>query len=187
MHPPPREQLAGLILLLLCSGCATRVFLHPETARDAFARHPVDPSRHGDSPEIVIVTNALGHRLNGWLFSAPTNHGVVLVGDGNATGIAHTYDYNRFLLNHGFNVLITSYQGYDTNDGPADIRSPTGDVEAFYAFARSRFTNQPVAFLAESLSTAVFFSVAGRHSEISCIVLEAMVNPKTVAIAKAHD
>jgi pimeloyl-ACP methyl ester carboxylesterase len=180
-------RLHSWFVLLLTSGCATRVFLHPDIANEACARRPVDPSAQGDTPQIITVTNALGRRITGWLFSTPGNHGVVLVGDGNATGIAHTYDYNRFLLHHGFNVLITSYQGYDTNDGPADIHSPTGDVEAFYSFARATFTNQPVAFLAESLSTAVFFSVASRHPEVSCIVLEAMVNPKTVAIAKAHD
>src|SRR5204863_4926496 len=108
-----------MLSAFLFTGCATRVFLHPETARNAFARRPVDPAQFGDSPEFVTVTNRLGRRLTGWLFAAPENGGVVLVADGNATGIAHTYDYNRFLLHKRFNVLVTSYQGYNTNDGPA--------------------------------------------------------------------
>src|SRR5262245_24311388 len=117
---------------LLATGCATQIFLHPDIARKAVAARPVDPAAYGHHAEIVTVTNATGHRLTGWLFASKTNRGIVLVGDGNATGMPHTYDYNRFLVNQGFNVLILSYQGFDTNDGPADIKSLVDDVETFY-------------------------------------------------------
>jgi pimeloyl-ACP methyl ester carboxylesterase len=180
--------------VLLCTlpavfltGCATQIFLHPETARKAFAARPVDPATYHDRPEIIEVTNTTGHRLTGWLFASETNRGIVLVGDGNATGMAHTYEYNRFLLHQGFNVLILSYQGFDTNDRPADIKSLVGDVETFYQYCRARFPRKPIALVAESISTAPFFVCASRHPEISAIVLEALVNPRTVAYSKAND
>lgn len=174
-------------LTFLLSGCATQVLLHPETARRAFAERPVDPATYHQQPEIITVTNASGCRLIGWLFSSETNHGVVLIGDGNATGIAHTYEYNRFLLNQGFNVLILSYQGFDSNEGHADIKSLVSDVEIFYQWCRTRFPGQRIALLAESISTAPFFACASRHPEICGIILEALVNPKTVALSTAND
>ena len=182
-----RILLVCLLVPWLLTGCATQIFLHPDTARKAFAEHPVDPATYRHHPEVITVTNATGHRLTGWLFAAETNHGIVLVGDGNATGIAHTYEYNRFLLDQGFNVMILSYQGYDTNDGPADIKSLVGDVETFYRCCRARFPGQPVALVAESISTAPFFVCASHHPEISAIVLEALVNPRTVAYTKANE
>jgi pimeloyl-ACP methyl ester carboxylesterase len=188
-----RPVRSVLIPLLLCcatfwsSGCATQILLHPETAREAVAQRPVDPAARGDVSELITVTNRFGHRLRGWLFSSPTNHGVVLVGDGNATGIAHTYDYNRYLLHQGFNVLILSHQGFDTNEGHADVKSLAGDVETFYSFCQAKFPNQQIALVAESISTAPFFGCASRHPEIAGMVLEALVNPKTIALAKAND
>src|SRR5437879_5256362 len=109
--------------LLLLNGCATRVLLHPDTARTAAARRPVIPGSYGDHPEFIKITNQNGCRLTGWVFFSPTNHGMILVGDGNATGIAQTYEYNRYIMNRGFNVLVLSYQGFDANEGKADIKS----------------------------------------------------------------
>jgi len=182
-----RRFLPCCLAACLFTGCATQVLLHPETARRAFAERPVDPATYHHHPEIITVTNACGHRLTGWLFASETNQGVILVGDGNATGMAHTYEYNRFLLDQGFNVLILSYQGFDTNQGNADIKSVVSDVETFYQWCKSRFPGQRIALLAESISTAPFFVCASRHPEISGIVLEALVNPKTVALATAND
>src|SRR5437588_6808325 len=100
------------LALLLLNGCATQVLLHPDTARTAAANRPVIPGSYGDHPEFITVTNQNGCRLTGWVFFSPTNHGVILVGDGNATGIAHTYEYNRYIMNKGFNGLVLSYQGF---------------------------------------------------------------------------
>src|SRR6266850_2959169 len=118
--------------LLILNGCATQALLHPDTARKAVAQRPVNPGAYGDYPEFITVTNQNGCRLTGWGFFSPTNRGVILVGDGNATGIAQTYEYNRYLMNKGFNVLVLSYQGFDANEGKADIKSLYGDLESFY-------------------------------------------------------
>ena len=162
-----RVLALSILGLFLFTGCATQVLLHPETARRAFAARPVDPATFNDHPEIITVRNASGCGLTGWLFASEINRGIVLIGDGNATGMAHTYAYNRFLLNHGFNVLILSYQGFDTNQGAADIKSLVGDVETFCQWCRIRFPGQPIALMAESISTAPFFVCASRHPEVS--------------------
>lgn len=184
-----RGQLISFLTscLLVLNGCATQILLHPDTARKAEARRPVHPDSYGDFPEFITVTNQNQYRLTGWGFFSATNHGVVLVGDGNATGIAQTYEYNRYLLNHGFNILVVSYQGFDTNEGKADIHSLRGDLEAFYYFCLQRCPGQPISLMAESISTAPFFCFASRHPEITAVVLEAMVDPNSVAFAKVND
>jgi hypothetical protein len=126
-------------LMLLLTGCASQIMLHPKTARQDAIEHPVDPLRNGDRPEVITVTNQYGRRLTGWVFASPTNHGVVLVGDGNATGLVHTYDYNRFLLHRGFNVVVLSYQGFDANEGRASLDSLPGMWPHFIVFASSGF------------------------------------------------
>ena len=184
----PAQLLASLPLaMLLLTGCATQIFLHPQTAREAVAARPVASASYGDAPEIITVTNKFGHRLLGWAFFSPANTGVVLVGDGNATGIAQTYEYNRYLLHRGFNVLVLSYQGFDSNEGEADINSLFGDVESFYLFCQNRFPDERICLVAESISTAPFFCFASQQPEIAALVVEAMVNPKTVILTKLND
>lgn len=158
--------------------------LHPQLARDAAAREQIDPARNGDWPEVVLLTNATGHTLAGWVFASPTNHGVVLVGDGNATGIAQTYAYNRHLLHLGFNVVFLSYQGFDANPGKASLTSLPTDIEAFYVFCTRRFPQQPVALVGESLSAGALFCFSSRHPQVACQVLEGTVDLKTVAFTR---
>jgi len=182
-----RHSITAVLLLLFSTGCVNHIFLHPDIAREAALQHPTNPDLYGEHPDQIVVTNASGAKLSGWCFSAPTNHGVILIGDGNATGLAQTYEYNRYLLHHGFNVLILSYQGFDANDGEADVNSLVDDVEAFYEFCKSRFPDQPIAFVAQSVSTDPFFCSASRHPELAGMVLEAMVDLKTVAWSKVVD
>ena len=179
--------LMAACITLVITGCANQVLLHPDTAREAAAARPVHPSYYGDPPELVTVTNRNNCRLSGWAFFSPTNHGVILVGDGNATGLAQTYDYNRYLVKKGFNIVVLSYQGFDTNEGKADLHSLYTDVESFYELCRQRCPGQPIALMAESISTAPFFCFASHHPEIAAVVLEAMVDPKKVAFAKLND
>ena len=177
--------IASVVAMQLLVGCANTLMLHPELARIAARQHPVHPD-HGDEPESVAVTNRAGCRLTGWVFDAPGNHGVVLLGDGNASGIAHTYAYNRHLLGRGFNLVILSYQGYDANEGQASLDSLFGDTEAFYNLCRQRFPGQPIALVGESLSTGVFLSFASRHPEIACLVLEGVVDLKNAPFTVVH-
>jgi pimeloyl-ACP methyl ester carboxylesterase len=172
---------------LALAGCASSIMLHPETARRDDKASPVNPAQNGDHPETIAVTNRFGQQLSGWVFFSRTNHGVVLIGDGNATGIAHTYEINRYLLHCGFNVVILSYQGFDSNEGDADIASLFGDVEAFYRFCKARFPGEPIALMGESLSTGTLFCFASRHPEIAGVVLDSTVDLKTVAFAKIND
>ncbi len=173
--------LLGLLPVLFLTVCASTFMLHPQLARNAAAKWPVDPSADGNRPEVIALTNATGHRLIGWVFASPSNHGVVLVGDGNATGTAQTYAYNRHLLNQGYNVVFLSYQGFDANGGTARLKSLSGDIGTFYQECQQRFLHQPIALVGESLSAGAFFCFASRQPEISCLVLESMPDLKRVA------
>lgn len=179
----PCLSLACFFTVLILAGCASSVLLHPTTARRAVAASPVDPVRNGDRPQVITVTNSFGHRLAGWVFSSPTNRGVILIGDGNATGIAQTYEYNRYLLHQGFNVVFLSYQSFDSNEGTASLSSLPGDAEAFYNFCKQEFPNEPIALVGESLSAGVFFCFSSCHPEIAGVVLEGVVDLKTVALS----
>ena len=170
-----------LLLALALGGCSVNdLLLEPQEARETQAADPVDPRRNGDLPEEIVVTNAAQRRLVGWLFAQPGDRGIVLVAGGNGMGIAHTYSYNRFLLGRGFRVLVFSYQGFDDNEGEADIASLPGDAEAFHAAMRRRFPGEPVAFLGESIGAiAGLCDIAA--ADFSGLALEGLIDPKSVA------
>jgi hypothetical protein len=170
--------LAQALALGACS--VNDLLLEPSEARETQAADPVDPRRNGDLPEEIVVRNGAQHKLVGWLFASPGDHGTVLVAGGNGMGIAHTYTYNRFLLGHGFRVLVFSYQGFDDNEGKADIGSLPGDTEAFHSAVLRRFPGEPVAFLGESIGAIAGFCAAAAD-DFSALALEGLIDPKSVA------
>ncbi len=164
----------------MLSGCSLNdFFVIPSEAREQQATDPVDPRRNGDMPQEITVRNAMGHKLVGWLFAAPGDRGTVLVAGGNGMGIAHTYDYNRFLLGNQFRVLVFSYQGFDDNEGEADISTLPGDAEAFRAAIAQRFPGEPLAFVGESIGAISGFCAAGAGN-FSAMVLEGLIDPKSI-------
>ncbi len=166
------------------TGCASKLMLFPGMARRATALHPIDPRNHGHLQECVSVTNRNGFQLRGWMFSHATNRCTVIVAGGNAMGLAHTYYYNSYLIGKGFNVLVCSYQGFDENGGDANLASLSGDLDAFYSLVLANFPGQHVAFVGDSISAAAVFCYSSRHQNVSCMVIEGMVNTKTVSFAK---
>jgi hypothetical protein len=176
----PRLALAAAALSLLSACSVNDLFLEPREAQQVQAADPVDPRSYGDRPEDVAVANAAHNKLTGWLFSRPDYRGTVLVAGGNGMGIAHTYTYNRFLLGHGFRVLVFSYQGFDGNEGKADINSLAGDAEAFYRYAAERFPGEPIGFLGESIGATAGFCAAA-DDEFSAVALEGLIDPKSIA------
>ena len=170
--------LGAIIPLSACS--INDLFVEPREARETQAADPVDPRDYGDKPEDVAVINREQHKLKGWLFAGPGDRGTVLVAGGNGMGIAHTYTYNRFLLGHGFRVLVFSYQGFDGNEGEADIASLAGDAEAFYRYAARRFPGEPIGFLGESIGATAGLCAAA-DEDFSGVALEGLIDPKSVA------
>jgi hypothetical protein len=178
--PRPAAPVLALVLSLLSACSVNDLFLEPREAQEVQAADPVDPRSYGDQPEDVTVLNAARNKLTGWLFSRPGDRGTVLVAGGNGMGIAHTYTYNRFLLGHGFRVLVFSYQGFDGNEGEADINSLAGDVETFYRYAAARFPGEPIGFLGESIGATAGFCAAAAD-EFSAVALEGLIDPKSIA------
>lgn len=162
---------------MLCSGCASFWLLYPGMAESNDPH--IDPRAAGIAYEVVTVTNAQSNKLTGWLFAAPRDCGTLLVAGGNAQNISSTYEVSRYLINHGFRVLIFTYQGFGTNGGKADVTSLVGDAQAFYRLAANRFPNEPIAFAGYSTG-AVTGICLGDRELLSAIVAEGTFNPKTV-------
>jgi hypothetical protein len=141
-------RACALILATALSGCSSYWLLYPGMA-DSTDPH-VDPAASGNRYELIAVTNANHIGLKGWLFAAPGDHGTALILGGNAMNIDATYAQSRYLIGHGFRVLIFTWQGFDSNGGEAELSSLLGDANAFYAYAQSRFPGEPIAFVGYS-------------------------------------
>lgn len=103
-------------------------------------------------------------------------------------GLERTAHYASFLLNQGFRVLVYSYQGYDDNEGPASIDSLVPDAMAFYSYAKQAFNNQHILLFGTSISATTSVCLARNLSPPPPIVLEAIIDPKTIiySIAKKN-
>jgi len=90
VHQSSMSRLAGfvgvtLLSLLSLTGCAFNdLFVIPSEAKQQQAADPIDPRQNGDVPQEIVVRNTNGHKLTGWLFSAPGDRGTVLVAGGSA-------------------------------------------------------------------------------------------------------
>jgi pimeloyl-ACP methyl ester carboxylesterase len=184
MRPLLRHALtAGLLTAALStSGCASFWLLYPGMAESTDPH--LNPKDAGYSYQTVVVTNAQGYRLTGWLFGNSGDYGTVLVAGGNAQNISSTYSVSRYLINHGFRVLVFSYQGFGDNEGRADLSSLIGDAQAFYGFIQMKYKDQPIAFAGYSTG-AVTGLCLGDRASLSALVVEGTFNPKTV-IADKH-
>ena len=184
-HRSSVARLAGFVGITLLSlfslaGCAFNyLFVIPSEAKQQQAADPVDPRQNGDVPQEIVVRNTNGHKLTGWLFAAPGDRGTVLVAGGNGMGIAHTYAYNRFLLGRHFRVLVFSYEGFDQNEGKADLATLPGDAEAFRAEIARRYPTEPIAFVGESIGAIAGFC-APQANRFSALVLEGLIDPKSI-------
>ncbi len=138
-------------------------------------------------PTEVRVTNADGRKLLGCLFSQQDDRGTVLVAGGNAMSLAKAVHYNHFLLLKGFRVLVYSYQGYMQNEGSKSIRSLVSDAMAFYAHIKTSFPAEAVVLAGESISGATAFCLAANLQKPPAIMVEAMINPKTIGYDLANE
>jgi hypothetical protein len=159
------------------SGCASYWLLYPAMAESTDPH--LDPARSGDQYEVISVTNANRVNLKGWLFAKPGNHGTALILGGNAMNISATYAQSKYLIGHGFRVLIFTWQGFDSNGGEAELSSLLGDANAFYVYAQSQFPGEPSSFVGYSTGAVTGLCVAARDP-MKAIVVEGTFNPKTI-------
>lgn len=171
------QRTCLLILAMTLSGCSSYWLLYPGMA-DSTDPH-VDPMASGDRYELIAVTNANHISLKGWLFAAPGDRGTALILGGNAMNIDATYAQSRYLIGHGFRVLIFTWQGFDSNGGEAELGSLLGDANAFYAYAQSRFPGEPIAFVGYSTGAVTGICLAAKEP-MRAIVVEGTFNPKTI-------
>ena len=71
----------------------------------------LDPAASGDQYQLISVANANRVSLKGWLFARPGDRGTALILGGNAMNISATYAQSKYLIGHGFRVLIFTWQG----------------------------------------------------------------------------
>ena len=170
------RALITFLSLALC-GCANYWLLYPGMA-DSTDPH-IDPAASGNNYEVITATNANGISLKGWLFAKSGDHGTALVLGGNAMNVDATYNQSRYLIGHGFRVLIFTWQGFDSNGGAAELGSLLGDANAFYAYAHNRFPNEPIAFVGYSTGAVTGVCLAPRDP-MSAIAVEGTFDPKTI-------
>jgi hypothetical protein len=176
--------IIGASALLGIAGCASQLMLNPGIARLAEALDPAPSFEEREQAQDVMVRNDRGALLHGLLFSSATDRGTALVSGGNTMPREQVLYYYRFLLGRGFRVLAFSFQGFDDNEGGADLGSLLGDAAAFYSDVRRRFPQDHVAYVAHSLSTSAALCLPPRVPDINGLVLDGTVDLEAIPYSK---
>lgn len=178
-----RRRIASVSLVALCVqllGCASSVLLAPEYSRE---RPWAELS--ADSRETLTrlhLQNDAGRELTALVYERPGDRGVVMVSGGKRMGRKTTSIYTHFLHGQGYRIVVFSFQGFDDNAGPAELKSMTGDAAAIYHAVQTRYPREPIIYLATSVSTAAALCLPGRVPPgPSGLVLESAMNVRTIA------
>lgn len=172
--------VALAVVLPWLLSCASQLMLLPGLASPVALPQLDAPGRLSE----VSVSNAAANRLIGALYEWPGDYGSVLVSGGNAMSRSATESYTRFLHAQGFRVLAFSFQGYDDNDGAARLESLPTDARAFYRYLRSQYPDEPVVYLASSISTVAAQCLPALEPELAGLVLEGAVDAPRIAFSK---
>lgn len=124
--------------------------------------------------EAVTFETADGLRLAGWFFrlSESTLRATVLVFNGNAGNRAYRVPLAAALRSRGFQVFLFDYRGFGGNPGSPTERGLELDARAAREYLAGRGDVDPsrVAFLGESLGTAVAVALAVEHPPAALIL-----------------
>lgn len=143
--------LAGLLVMLLLSGCESLFFFPSRQLQHT-------PAELGLQYQDVNFNAADGTRLTGWFLPAvgPAK-GTVLHLHGNAANIGDHVWAVRWLPAAGYHVLTFDYRGYGQSAGEPSLAGAQQDIDAAMAYVRQRADVDPARLivLAQSLGGAM--------------------------------
>ncbi len=153
-----------MLTLILAGGCVepleNRLIFFPEKVIEE------TPRQWGMAYEDIYFTTEDGLRLNGWWIPATGSPITLLWFHGNAGNISHRLESIK--LRHdrlAINIFIFDYREYGKSEGKASEGGTYRDGNAAVGYLRGRGDLDParIAFLGESLGSAVAVEMAIRH------------------------
>ncbi|HWB20986.1 MAG TPA: alpha/beta fold hydrolase [Phycisphaerales bacterium] len=162
------------------TGCAERLFYHPEAGRSDF-------SRRFKGAEEVTFASADGTKLNGWFIAAQVHGPASAASDtdvkyptiihvhGNAGNISGHIGFTDYLPAAGFNLFVFDYRGYGASEGSAWRRADLiADTLAAIdcVLARPDVDPQRVALYGQSLGGAIAIDAMAKRPQIRCAIFE---------------
>ena len=127
--------------------------------------------------EQVTFPSASGTTIHGWLVTAPTNHGVVILQHGIHADKAALVTRAKLYSGAGYSVLMFDFQAHGESPGKQITFGylESRDAQAAVAFVKTRFPHEPIAVDGVSLGAAAA-ALAQPPLEVQALVLE-MVYP----------
>lgn len=163
--------LAGLLVMLLLSGCESLFFFPSRQLQHT-------PAELGLQYQDVSFNAADGTQLTGWFLPAvgPVK-GTVLHLHGNAANIGDHVWAVRWLPAAGYQVLTFDYRGYGQSAGEPSLAGAQQDIDAAMAYVRQRPDVDPARLmvLAQSLGGAMgVYNLAHspRRAEVKLLVVD---------------
>lgn len=126
------------ILVFSLSGCANRMFFHPDN------RVWDQPQRYGLQPRDVTFPSDDGTQLHGWWFpSKGTAKGTIVHFHGNAGNVSAHFHGSAWLTQAGYQVLVFDYRGYGSSKGTTTRKGVVRDSAAAIRYVLNRDDVQP--------------------------------------------
>ena len=172
-------KIYTLLFLILCvvtvSSCANFYLLHPASSnnQDDFDDYPKFKGQ--DDLQLMSIKLSTRTQLTAYEYTSLNSTATVIVSGGNASSVRGLIYYYRFLLGHQVNVIFFGFEGFDQSSGQASLSNMPQNARGVIEFARAKYPEQPVFYLAHSISTAIALCIADNEL-LDGIVLEATVN-----------
>jgi len=125
--------------------------------------------------EDVIITNASGGKLHGWLAGPTLNRGVIILQHGVRTDRTTVLNRAQLFTRAGYGVLLYDFQAHGESPGRAITFGwqESRDAQAAVAFVKARFPGHPIGVDGVSLGAAAAV-LADPPLEVQGLVLEMM-------------
>lgn len=143
MKPAVHLLLFSLLslLTLLGSGCANRLFYHPDR------HYAPTPDQRGLTYEDVAFIASDGVRLTGWWLPAKGEvKGTVLHFHGNAQNMSTHVQFAEWLPSQGYHLFVFDYRGYGHSEGSPTRRGLVRDGVAALETVQQRPEFDPEHF-----------------------------------------
>jgi fermentation-respiration switch protein FrsA (DUF1100 family) len=128
-------QMSRMAEMMLGPNGGNQLFYFPTKAAEA------TPQKRGLAYEEIMFATADEVKLHGWFLPVQKNQtikGTVVFSHGNAGAVGHHLGLVDWLPREGYQVLMYDYRGFGKSAGTPTREGLICDVEAAFAYARSR-------------------------------------------------
>lgn len=149
-----------------------------------FIYHPthsyieIKDARYAAKREQGTLQSKDGTQITYWFFGGDKDKPVILFTHGNAQNMSYFVDFNAFLLDRGYPVMMYDYRGYGQSGAKPEEKGIYEDIEAVTELLNDKFgyENKDIILIGHSLGGAVTIDAASKNDFKAVVINSTFTN-----------